>query len=109
MTAVTHLTFTEFVSAHRFAVVHFWACWNGYDPQMKAFIETEVPQDLRDQIAFASLDTDPPEHHSLCRAHHVLNLPFLVLYKNGALMTTVTGMQKQNILRLFADLVTASE
>ncbi len=109
MSTVTHLTLTEFVSTHRFAVVHFWACWNSYDLQMKAFLETEVPQYLRKQIAFATLDTDPPEHHNLCRTYNVLNLPFLALYRDGALITTVTGIQKQNILRLLANLVTDSE
>ena len=78
MTALTDRSFAAFETAHRFALVHFGATWNRYD----------------DQMAIGTLDTDQPEHHDLCRSHHVENLPFLAPYRDGVLFTTVTGVHR---------------
>ncbi len=37
-TSLTTATFTEFVQAHRFVVIHFWATWNPYDDQMQILL-----------------------------------------------------------------------
>ena len=88
MTALTDKSFAAFTSANKFALIHFWAEWNRYDDELKATLEGGVPS----QVPIGTLDTDPLEHHDLCRSHQVRNLPFLALYRDGVLVTTVTGL-----------------
>ncbi len=59
---LTHDSYGDFVRRHRLAVVHFWAAWNGYDAQMKSFLETEIPGEWRDRVAVGTIDTDRSEH-----------------------------------------------
>jgi Thioredoxin len=91
-TTLTNLSFEEFTRLHEFAVVHFWASWNRYDVQTKELIESQTTDDLSEQIAFASFDTDSLDHHEICRHHKVINLPFLAFYRHGALVHTRIGM-----------------
>ena len=95
---VTHETFGEFVRTHRFAVIHFWASWNGIDKMMSRLLESEIPVELREQVSFASFDIDPAAHHELCRQHQVLNVPFLAFYRDGVQVRTVTGMRKPEVI-----------
>jgi thioredoxin-like negative regulator of GroEL len=105
MTALTHESYAEFVRSHRLAVVHFWAVWNGYDAEMKTFLETEIPAAWRDIVAIGVLDTDRPEHQGLCRQLPIRNLPFLAFYRDGVLMATITGLRQQEVLERFRALV----
>jgi thioredoxin-like negative regulator of GroEL len=90
-TPLTNASFGEFIRLHEFVVVHFWAIWNNYDVQMKELIESHVPDDLSEVVAFASFDTDPEEYHEIVRQHRVLNLPFLAFYRDGLLVHSHTG------------------
>ncbi len=97
-TPLTSETFFEFARAHRFVVIHFWAAWNGYDQIMQRLLDSQIPSDLRERIAFGRFDIDPPAHHEICSQHHVLNVPFLALYRDGSLMRAVTGMWKPDVI-----------
>jgi thioredoxin-like negative regulator of GroEL len=92
------VSFSTFVNTHRFAVVHFWAIWNGYDREMKELLEEHVPLELRNQIAFGRLDVERSEHWEICRQHKVMNVPFLALYRDGTLAGTLTGMREERII-----------
>jgi thioredoxin-like negative regulator of GroEL len=105
MMALADTSFNQFVTGHRFVIVHFWASWNRHDDQMRAFLELELPENVRNQIAIGTLDVDPPEHHGLCLSHNVRNLPFLAFYRDGVLFGTLTGMQKQEALHRLNALV----
>ena len=98
MTDLTHESFPAFVSTHSFAVVHFWAAWNGYDLELRQWLEHGVPMDLLNQIAFGRLDIDPPEHWEICRQHKVLNVPVLAFYRDGAVVETFTGKRDKHFL-----------
>lgn len=93
MTELTNASFQNFIRANRFAVIHFWAAWNGYDARMKDLLESQIPAEVGRQIVFGSFDTDPPEHHDLCRQHKILNLPFLAFYRDGSLVNSLTGIR----------------
>jgi thioredoxin-like negative regulator of GroEL len=106
MTELTHSSFQEFVRVNRFVVIHFWATWNGYDAQMKDLLRSQIPAELANLLAFGTLDTDPAEHHDICRKHNVRNLPFLALYRDGSLVHTLTGVRKPDeIVACLRDLV----
>jgi len=53
-TPLTPASFVEFVRVHKFAIVHFWAIWNGHDVVMKKLIESQIPD---------------------CKQHRILSLP----------------------------------
>ena len=92
---LTEQTFAEFVRAHRFVVIQFWAAWDrNLDQQMRRLLDLEVPAELREQIAFASVDVDAAVHYRLCREHGVINIPFLALYRDGSLVETVMGLRR---------------
>ena len=93
MTHLTSASFVSFVEANRYAVVHFWAEWDGVDPKMKDLLENGVPGDISRKIAFGSFDTGPAEHWASCREHQVLNLPFLAFYRDGDLVKTLIGLR----------------
>jgi hypothetical protein len=94
MTELTYASLQDFIRANKFAVIHFWEIWNGYDAKMKDILEQQIPPDLRAQIAFATFDTTPLEHHELCRQHMIVDLPSLELYRDAELIETVTGMRR---------------
>ena len=97
-TLLTHDSFYDFMHSHRFAVIHFWATWNGYDHIMRRLLESQITEDFREQVAFASLDIEPPAHQELCNQHNVLNVPFLAFYRDGSLRRTVTGMRTPDVI-----------
>jgi hypothetical protein len=98
VTDLMHESFAPFVSTHRFAVVHFWALWNGYDVGMKHLLEQRLPADLRSQIEFGRLDVDTPENLEICVRHSVSNVPFLAFYRDGVLVETITGSCEERVI-----------
>ena len=59
---------------------------------MKKLIESQIPDDLAELVAFASFNTDPPEHHELCKQHRLVSLPCLEYYRDGSLVRTTIGL-----------------
>jgi thioredoxin-like negative regulator of GroEL len=98
MTPLTDTSFSQFVRGHRFALVHFWAVWNAYDLRMRALLESQIPSDLSDRVAFGTLDIDPAEHVELCKQHGVRNVPFLAFYRDGSLVRTLTGLRVPEVI-----------
>ena len=97
-TSLTSDTFAEFVRGHRFVVIHFWAAWNAVDDLMQRLLDSQISAELRDRVAFARFDIDPPAHHDLCRQLELSNVPFLAFYRDGSLIRTVTGMREPEVI-----------
>ena len=91
-TALTPASFLEFVSANKFALVHFWAAWNGHDTRMAEIIESQIPNDLSDKIGFATFDVDQAGNAEICLEHKIRNIPFLAFYRDGSLIRSNTGL-----------------
>ena len=105
MTELTQESYAEFAQGHRLAAVHFWGIWNGYDAQMKSFLETDIEAEWRDMVAVGTIDTDRSEHFDLCKQLQIRNLPFLAFYRDGSLVGSVTGLRQQDVLERFRELV----
>jgi thioredoxin-like negative regulator of GroEL len=105
MTPLTHSTFEAFVTTHTFTVVHFWAPWNGYDAEMKRFLEAEAPVELRGIVAIGTMEIDPPEHAEICRRHNIRNIPFLAFYRDGSMFATLTGLDKSKAVEHLRQMV----
>ena len=98
MTPLTNDTFSTFVLAHRFVVIHFWAAWNGTDRVMHRLLDSEIPSLLRDSVMIARLDVDQLAHQELCRQHGVLVTPFLAFYRDGRLIRSVRSMKSHEVI-----------
>jgi thioredoxin-like negative regulator of GroEL len=94
MKELAQTSFLDFVGANRFAVIHFYATWNGHDATMKDLLARQIPPELSNVIAFGKLDVDPKKHHDICEQHKILNLPSLALYRDGSLIQIVKGLRK---------------
>ena len=97
LTQVPSETFWQFVQSNRLAIVHFWASWNGDDFLMQRVLEG-IPKIVLKEAAIGQLDVDPPAHQGLCRAHNVLNVPFLAFYRSGRLVRTFTGRPASQVI-----------
>ena len=68
---------------------------------MHRLLETQLSDEVRMQVVFASLDMDQAAHHSLALQHKVLNLPFLAFYSDGMFVRGGTGMQKPEVITTY--------
>ena len=65
---------------------------------MKEVIESQLPFDLSDRIAFATFDIDQADHQEICLEHKIRNIPFLAFYRDGSLIRSNTGLLAPNTL-----------
>jgi hypothetical protein len=87
--ALNNVTFSSFMRAHRFAFVHFFATWSSRDTEMHRFIETAIPRDICERVAFFTFDIDGPGHGEIAEQHGLRSLPFVALYRDGSVFRTV--------------------
>jgi thioredoxin-like negative regulator of GroEL len=96
--ALTDKSFGNFVREHKFVLVHFWAEWNLIDRKMSERLALEIPIGVAGSVALASFDIDPEEHHAICRVHGLRNVPFLAFYRDGVVITTLTGFHPIEVI-----------
>jgi thioredoxin-like negative regulator of GroEL len=95
-TALTHETFSGFVNAHEFAVIPFWAVWNGHDVQVKKTLESLSEEWF--VVSLGGLESDTPAHWDICRAHQIMSLPFVAFYRDGSLASSFTNLRTPEIV-----------
>ena len=64
----------------------------------KSTLAEGVPTNIRNRVAFGRLDVDPPENWETCRQHNILAVPSLVLYRDGAVVETLTGRHDDRVV-----------
>ncbi len=80
-----------------FAVVHFWAIWNGVDRKMDEVLCTVRPQFV-DRIQFFALETDPESAHQFCQECMIASLPTLVCFRCGEQAEKLIGLRTRDEL-----------
>ncbi len=98
---LTSESFAGFVARNRFAVVHFYAVWNGYDRQMRTMIAEDLPAEISDVVAFAALNVDDPVNLELCKQHKIRNIPWLEFYSSGELRLTHMHLPSLDVFRSY--------
>lgn len=97
-TTLTNVTFAAFVQTQKIGIVHFWARWNAHDFLMRDILASQVPADLRAQIAFAEFDVDSEGHEEVSDLQRVVNVPFLACYRDGEFVDGMTGMHSPEVI-----------
>lgn len=98
---ILHLTDSSFdneiVNSKSPAIVDFWASWC-YPCKMVAPILEEIASDYSGKIKVAKLDVD--ENMSTATRFNVMNIPTLILFKDGKEKTRLVGVTpKEEIAR----------
>ncbi|SFI80146.1 thioredoxin [Thermoflavimicrobium dichotomicum] len=94
---ITDQTFAQEVEASDAGtvVVDFWAPWCG-PCRMIAPVLDEVAQELGDQIKIVKVNVD--QNPETPGRFGVMGIPTLILFKNGKMVSKVTGYQPKEAL-----------
>jgi thioredoxin-like negative regulator of GroEL len=85
------------VKQHRVVAIHFWAPWDGHDPEMDRNIRTVEPR-FEGRVFFASCNIDRDENAQLCRHCGVGNIPALGIIVDGSPRRAIIGVREPESL-----------
>ena len=93
---VSEITFADFISKNRYAVVDFWAEWCGPCRRVAPVVE-ELSHEMAGLVAFAKCNID--EAPQISRQFSITAIPTIILYANGRMIDRVTGAVPKETLR----------
>lgn len=73
-------------------LVDFWAQWCG-PCRMLAPILHDVEEEVKDKVVIAKVNVD--ENMELAQEYNIMNIPALVLFKNGEEAARLVGLQQK--------------
>ena len=99
--AVTDANFaTEVLQSSQPVLVDFWAPWCGPCRALTPVLE-ELAVSYTDQVIVAKVNID--ENPQTPSQYGVMSIPTLILYKNGQVLATQTGLLSKSQLTAFID------
>lgn len=85
-------TFVDVKNA-KYALVDFYADWCGPCKQLGPIV-TELSNDFEGKVEFFKLDVD--EAPELCDEYAITNIPCLILFKDGEVVSKSVGFRPKN-------------
>ena len=90
--------FDKYVAENRAAIFHFWAIWDLHDRTMDEAL-AENAFEYKDRVFIGAVDVDDPDSWSLMKQLRVMNVPALVLFKDGVYIETIVGCLKKETIK----------
>lgn len=85
----------EIIKARGLAIVQFKTEWNG-GCQIMAPIYDELSKHYSSKAKFFTIDTE--EEKSIAKEYRIMDLPTILIFRNGELIDHVTGLTPKNVL-----------
>jgi thioredoxin 1 len=93
---VDEMHFAEFVGAHPFAVIDFWAEWCGPCRRVAPAMD-ELAKEFSGKVAFGKCNTDDNRH--LAMEFSISAIPAIMLFRNGQLADRIIGAYPKEAIR----------
>jgi thioredoxin 1 len=88
--------FPQFIAAHRYVVVDFWAEWCGPCRRIAPVMD-ELAAEFAGQVTFAKCNTD--ENQNLARQFSIDAIPAMLLFSGGQLVDRIIGAYPREAIR----------
>lgn len=95
MLELTDTTFEAKIAENNVTVIDFWAPWCGPCRMMAPIFEEAAPQ-FEGQATFAKINID--DHSDAASKYGVRSIPTLMMFKNGEVIGTKTGLLSKDAL-----------
>jgi thiol-disulfide isomerase/thioredoxin len=88
----------SFLSSYNFALIHFWAEWNGSDYIMKKNL-AGIENEFNEKVYFGLIDVDNDNFAEFLRQIPIVNVPTLIYYKDKNIEKVDIGLKNPDELR----------
>ena len=85
----------EVVASDKIVILDFFATWCG-PCQMLAPVLTAIAEELKNTVKVCKVDVD--QEQELALEFKVMNIPTLVIFKNGKVANTIVGLRSKSEL-----------
>lgn len=93
---VNEAYFSQFVSAHPFVVIDFWAEWCGPCRRVAPVMD-ELAKEFSGKVVFGKCNTDENRH--IAMEFNISAIPAIMLFKNGQLADRIIGAYPKEAIR----------
>ncbi len=90
----------EVLSSDKLVIVDFWATWCG-PCQMLAPVLAKVAEERKDSVKVCKVNVD--EAQDLAMEYGIMNIPTLIMFKNGEKVKTSVGFFSKSELEKMID------